>query len=158
MVAFSCSTVHCRLDTDCLMRGCALIRRLAVVIPFMLLWLPATAQSAELWVSLTKDASVVLNLRDDGSADYQSLTRGSNGRLYYLRSITAKWGTYSYPDGATWMQLAGKGKATRYFWVDVTLPDSAAKFDFAQIGNRVYEVDKTGVTSTLVQIEDGRQK
>lgn len=115
-------------------------------------------QATERWASLSKDRSVLLTLKSDGTAEYEELLRHADGQLALLRSPDATWGPHTIPPGVTWPQLAGRGKASRYFWVKLRLPDGAATLDFAQVGNRVLQVDKTGIVLTLSKVDDHQRK
>lgn len=115
-------------------------------------------QATERWASLSKDRSVLLTLKADGTAEYEELLRHADGQLALLRSADGTWGLHTVAPGVSWPQLAGRGKASRYFWVKVRLPDGSATLDFAQVGNRVLQVDKTGVVLTLSKVDDRQQR
>jgi len=125
------------------------------VILLSLIILPAItyAEESEYWTNISKEKSTVLILMSDSNAEYSSTTVRPDGTVYFIHSKNCQWGKHL-------REFKGvpslNDKVERYFWVKVFDKkfNLKFKFDYIKVGNKLFMIDKKGISDTLILVEN----
>lgn len=115
----------------------------------------------EYWSSLTASDSTTIVLEGGGRAEYTKVSNLNRGEsMYFVHSAEAKWGIRETSATVLIPQLPGNEPVKRYLWVSVE--DRRGRFgfrlDYADVGDKLYEFDKTGIQATLYRCENGERR
>ncbi|MCB4757266.1 MAG: hypothetical protein LHV69_09630 [Elusimicrobia bacterium] len=112
----------------------------------------------ESWSSLTASESTTIIFKPKGRAEVTKVSRRqAGGSLFFVHTDKAKWGVHKTTAHPLLPGVPRNEPMKRYLWVSVKDPKGQGewRFDYVDVGDKMYEVDKTGIQATLFRCDNG---
>ncbi len=117
-----------------------------------------SATAEEYWVSQSSSKSIIIILKEKGEAEYIDLSQKDRS-IWFVHSNTAKWGLHPFKEGSMLLGIPSNEIIKRFLWVSVDAPNGQGwRFDYAEVADKMFEIDKMGIQNTLFKVNNGERR